>query len=144
MDTYTIDTELEHYYSERMTMSSKEACRRFYLRAVAHCSGQELEKYLGRVRKHAAVYCKLNHVLRSPVMHVETPLFLSGLVLVIASIVMLFSGELGVLVALGASAGMVGMLECFRKLIDYRQKYAVREAVFRELSEILISEMTTR
>ena len=142
MDTYTIDTELEHYYGDRMRMSSKEAGRRFYLRAVAHCNGQELEKYLIRVRAHAAVYSKLNHLLRSPVIHVETPLFLSGLVLLIASVVMVFSGQFGALVALGASAGFVGMLECARKLAGYWQQYAVREAVFRELSEILLRETT--
>lgn len=137
MDTYTIDTELEHYYDDRMTMSSKEACRRFYLRAVSRCNGVELQRYLALVRAHAAAYSTLNHVLRSPVMHMETPLFLSGLVLLVASFVMVFSGEVGTAVALGASAGLVGMLQCVKKLAGYWQEYSVREAVFRELSEIL-------
>jgi hypothetical protein len=143
MDTYTIDIELEHYYGDRMAMSSKEACRRFYLRAVARFNGQELERYLEGVRSHAAVYTKINHMLRSPVTHVETPLFLTGLVLWVASIVMVMSGELSALVAFGASAGLVGMLQCLRKLADYWQTYAVREAVFREFSEVLLRETTT-
>lgn len=137
MDTYTIDVELEHYYDDRMEMSSREAGRRFYLRAVARWNGTDLERYLDRVKAHAAAYSSLNHVLRSPVMHIETPLFLSGLVLLLASFTMLFSGELGTLVALGASAGMVGMLQCLKKLSQYWQEYSVREAVFRELTELL-------
>jgi len=140
MDTYTIDIELEHYYGERMAMSSKEACRRFYLRAVARCNGVELDKYLARVRSHAVAYSSLNHVLRLPVMHIETPLFLSGLVLVIASLIMVVSGDLSPLVAGGASAGIVGMLQCLKKLSDYWQEYSVREAVFRELSELLVQD----
>jgi len=137
MDTYTIDTELEHYFGDRMAMSSKEACRRFYLRAVSRFNGAELEKYLARVRSHASAYSTLNHVLRSPVMHIETPLFLSGLILLVASFVMVFSGEVSTLLALGASAGLVGMLQCLKKLSQYWQEYSVREAVFRELFEML-------
>lgn len=140
MDTYTIDVELERYYADRMSMTCKEACRRFYLRAISRCNGIELEKYLSRVRHHATAYSSLNRMLRSPVMHMETPLFLSGLVLLVASVVMVFSGELSVLVALGLSAGLVGMLECLRKLNNYWQTYSVREAVFRELSEMLLEE----
>jgi hypothetical protein len=140
MDTYTIDTELERYYSDRMAMSCKDAGRRFYLRAISRCSGAELERYLALVKAHAAAYSHLNHLLRSPVIHIETPLFLSGLVLLVASVVMVSSGELSALVAGGASAGLVGMLQCLKKLSAYWQEYSVREAVFRELSEMLVQE----
>ena len=142
MDTYTIDTELEHYYGDRMATSSREACRRFYLRAIAHCSGAELEKYLDKVRAHAAVYSSLSHTLRSPLLHVEMPLFLSSLVLFCASFIMALSGDLGVLVAVGTSAALVCMLGCARKLADNWEKHAVREAVFRELAEMIVRETT--
>lgn len=144
MDTYTIDVELEHYYGDRMAMSCQEASRRFYLRAVSRCSPSELEKYLRCVRSHAAAYSSLNHMLRLPMVHIEMPLFLSGLVLVIASLVMVHLGQVSFLVALGASAGLVGMLECLHKLVAYWQTYSVREAVFRELSELILQEMTVK
>ena len=137
MDTYTIDIELEHYYGDRMSTSTKEACRRFYIRAISRCNGQELEKYLGKVRAHASAYSSLNRMLRSPFTHMETPLFLSSLVLFISSGVMMYSGEMTGVVAGGTSAGLVGMLHCARKLADYWQKHAVRQAVFSELAEIL-------
>lgn len=137
MDTYTIDIELEHYYGDRMSTSTKEACRRFYIRAISRCNGQELDKYLGKVRAHASAYSSLNRMLRSPFTHMETPLFLSSLVLFISSGVMIYSGEMTWLVAGGTSAGLVGMLHCARKLADYWQKHAVRQAVFHELAEIL-------
>lgn len=140
MDTYTIDIELEHYYGDRMSTSTKEACRRFYIRAISRCSSNELDKYLGKVRAHAAAYSSLNRMLRSPFAHMETPLFLSSLVLFVSSIVMMCSGELTLLVAGGTSAGLVGMLSCARKLADHWLKHAVRQAVFHELAEILHRE----
>lgn len=140
MDTYTIDIELEHYYGDRMATSSREACRRLYLRAVSRFNGPELDKYLGNLRSHAAAYASLSHMFQSPFGHVETPLLLSSLVLFIASIVMVVNGEASFLVAGGLSAGAVGMIECARKLADHWQRHAVREAVFRELEENLLKE----
>jgi hypothetical protein len=140
MDTYTIDVELEHYYGDRMATSNREACRRLYLRAVSKFSGADLEKYLARVKAHARVYASLSHALRSPLPHVETPLFLSSFVLFIGSIVMIAKGETSIFVAGGFSASIVGMVNCARKLSEYWQSYAVREAVFRELVEELVRE----
>lgn len=137
MDTYTIDIELEHYYGERLAMNSMEACKRFYFRAAARFQGAELETYLQRVRAHAKVYASLHRMLQSPFRHMESPLFLSSLVLVVAGIVMIATGEFSLLVAGGTSAGLVGMAECARKLIAYWLRYGVREAVFRELAENL-------
>lgn len=130
MDTYTIDLELEHYYGDRMATGSKEASRRFYIRAVARCSDTELERYLRMVKAHASVYSSVHHMFRSPFKHMELPLLLSSVVLFIASTVMVYNGETSALVAGGISAGMVGALQCVRKLIAYWQKHAVREAVF--------------
>lgn len=140
MDTYTIDIELEHYYGDRLATSSREACRRLYLRAVGRCSGAELDRYLGRIRSHATVYASLSAMLQSPFRHVETPLFLSSLVLFVAGAAMMMTGEMSLIVAGGTSAGLVGMLECARKLAGYWQRHAVREAVFRELAELLLRE----
>jgi hypothetical protein len=137
MDTYTIDIELEHYYGDRLAMNGSEACRRFYLRATARFHGAELEKYLQRVRSHARVYASLSQMLQSPFRHMETPLFLSSLVLCVAGGVMIATGEFSTLVAGGTSAGLVGMIECARKLVAFWQRHGVREAVFRELSESL-------
>ncbi|HJV64375.1 MAG TPA: hypothetical protein VJ550_01435 [Geomonas sp.] len=140
MDTYTIDIEIEHYYGDRMATSSREACRRLYLRAVSRFNGAELEKYLHRIQSHAAAYASLNKMLQSPFRHVETPLFLSSLVLFIASLVMAISGDTTPIIAAGMSAAAVGMLNCSRRLFGYRKEYAVREAVFRELVENLNEE----
>lgn len=140
MDTYTIDVELEHYYGDRMATGSREACRRFYLRAVSRCTSAELEKYLGRVKSHAAAYSSLNRMLRSPFTHMETPLFLSSLVLFVTSILMIVTGHTSLPVAGGTSAGLVGMLHCARKLARYWQQHAVREAVFHEFAEMLERE----
>lgn len=142
MDTYTIDVELEHYYGDRMATTSREACRRFYLRAVSRCRPAELEKYLGRVKSHAAAYSSLSQMLRSPFAHIETPLFLSSLALFISSLVMLVSGNATMLVAGGTSAGLVGMLHCARKLAHHWQMHAVREAVFHEFAQILEQEQS--
>lgn len=140
MDTYTIDVELEHYYGDRMATSSKEACRRFYVRAVSRCNGAELERYLRVVKAHASVYSSVHHMFRSPFKHMEMPLFLSSLVLFVSSLVMVFSGETSALIAGGSSAGLLGMMQCARQLIAYWQKHAVREAVFHEFAEFLQQE----
>ncbi|HJV36111.1 GSU0071 family protein [Geomonas sp.] len=142
MDTYTIDIEIEHYYGDRMATSSREACRRLYLRAISRFNGAELEKYLHRVQNHAAVYASLNRMLQSPFRHVETPLFLSSLVLFVASVVMASNGDTTPMIAGGMSAAAVGMINCSRRLFGYRKEYAVREAVFRELAEQLNEEST--
>jgi hypothetical protein len=137
MDTYTIDIEIEHYYGDRMASSNREAVRRLYVRAVSQFRSPELEKYLGCLEKHARVYASLSHMMQSPLRHIEAPLFLSSLVLFIASIVMVANGETTTLVAGGMSAGFVGMFNCARRLAWYWQQHAVREAVFRELAEKL-------
>jgi hypothetical protein len=137
MDTYTIDIELEHYYGNLMSTSSKEACRRLYLRAISRFNGPELDKYVNGVRAHAVAYASLSRMLRSPFPHLEMPLFLSSLVLFLASIVMVVSGEMTPVMAGGTSAGLVGMLQCARKLANNWWKESVREAVFRELTENL-------
>jgi hypothetical protein len=137
MDTYTIDIEIEHYYGDRMATTNREAVKRLYVRAVSKFQSPELEKYLTAIEKHAHVYASLSHMLQSPLRHVETPLFLSSLVLVIASIVTVANGEASALVAGGMSAGFVGMFNCARRLSSYWQQYSVREAVFRELAEKL-------
>ncbi|MBJ6727236.1 GSU0071 family protein [Geomesophilobacter sediminis] len=137
MDTMIIDIELEHYYRDRLATSSREACRRFYIRAVSRFNGAELETYLARVRSHAVAYASLSHVLRSPFRHMETPLFLSSLVLLLAGIITVVSGETSLIVACGTSAGIVGMFECARKLAKYWERHSVREAVFLELQETL-------
>ena len=46
MDALTINIELEHYAGDRLTTNNREALRRLYLRAVAHCSGAALAEYL--------------------------------------------------------------------------------------------------
>lgn len=144
MDTYTIDIELEHYYGDRMSTSSKEACRRFYLRAISRCNGAELERYLRAVRAHASVYSSVHRMFRSPFKHMELPLFLSSLVLFISSVLAIFYGETTALVAAATSAGLVGMMQCTLKLIRYWQRHAVREAVFHELAELLQQEAAGR
>ena len=137
MDTFTIDIELEHYYGDRLSMSNREACRRFYIRAAARFHGPELEKYLKRVHAQARVYASLNRMLQSPFRHMETPLFLSSLVLVVAGIVMIATGDFSLLVAGSTSAGIVGMANCSRKLAAFWLRYGVKEAVFLELAENL-------
>jgi hypothetical protein len=137
MDTYTIDIEIEHYYGDRMATTNREAVKRLYVRAVSKFQSPELEKYLTAIEKHAHCYASLSHMLQSPLRHVETPLFLSSLVLVIASIITLANGEASAIVAGGMSAGFVGMFNCARRLSWYWQQYSVREAVFRELAEKL-------
>jgi len=140
MDTYTIDVELEHYYGDRMATGSREACRRFYVRAVSRCNGAELERYLRMVKAHASVYSSVHHMFRSPFKHVELPLLLTSLVLFIASMVMVFTGETSALIAGGTSAGLIGMLQCARQLIKNWQQHSVREAVFSEFAEFLRQE----
>ncbi len=135
MDTYTIDIELEHYYGERVAMNSRDACRRLYIRATARFHGPELDKYLDRVRSHAKAYASLCRMLRSPFRHMEAPLFLSSLILFAAGIAALIFGDFSIPVAGGTSAALVGMVECARKLFAIRRRYALREAVFRELAE---------
>jgi len=142
MDTYTIDIELEHYYGDRMATSNREAVRRLYLRAISRFNGPDLDKYLSGIRAHAGAYASMSHMFRSPFGHVEMPLFLSSLTLFIASLVMVVSGETTMLVAGGMSAGMICMLNCLRKLSDHWRRYAVREAVFRELEESLHKEVS--
>lgn len=137
MDTYTIDIEIEHYYGDRMASCNREAVRRLYVRAVSRFRSPELEKYLERIESHATAYASLSRMLRSPFRHIETPLFLSSLVLFIASMVMIINGETTGIVAGGMSAGFVGMFNCARKLSRYWREHAVREAVFRELAESL-------
>ena len=141
MDTYTIDIELEHYYGDRMATSSREACRRLYLRAVSRFNGPDLDKYLAGLRAHAGAYASMNRMFQSPFGHVEMPLLLSSLVLFIASVIMVASGERTLLVAGGMSAGVVGTINCARKLADHWQRNAVREAVFRELEESLLKDV---
>jgi hypothetical protein len=142
MDTYTIDTELEHYYGDRMGAAGREACRRLYLRAISKFNGPDLDLYLNRIKAHARAYASLSHALRSPLPHVEMPLFLSSLVLFIASIVMIARGETSICVAGGLSASIVGMINCARRLSGHWQMHAVREAVFRELEEALLQEQS--
>lgn len=140
MDTYTIDIELEHYYGDRMAAGSREAVRRFYLRAVSRFGTTDLERYFAKVRAHAEAYSSLSHMFRSPFTHAETPLMLSSLVLLVSSVVMVASGETSVLVAGGTSAGLIGVMQCARKLLHYWQENAVREAVFQEFAELLMEE----
>lgn len=140
MDTYTIDVELERYYGDRMSTSSREACRRFYLRAVSRCNGTELERYLRLVKAHASVYSSVHHMFRSPFKHVELPLLLTSLVLFVSSLVMVFYGETSALIAGGISAGLIGVLQCVRQLIRNWEQHSVREAVFSEFAEFLRQE----
>ena len=137
MDTYMIDAELEHYFGERLSSSSREAVHRLYLRASARFHGAELEEYLRRLRSHARAYARLGRMLQSPFRHMETALLLSSFVLSVAGIVAIFTEEFSVLVACGTAAGLVGMLECSRKLADHWRHYGVMEAVYRELDERL-------
>ncbi|WP_298436524.1 GSU0071 family protein [Geobacter sp.] len=138
MDTIIIDTELEHYYRERLTSSSRHALRRLQVRACARFHGPELEEYLRRLRSHARAYARVGRVLQSPFRHMETALFLSSLSLFVAGFVMVGCGELSVPVACGTAAGLVGMVECARKLAGHWQQYGVMEAVYRELAESLM------
>jgi hypothetical protein len=140
MDTLLINAELEHYCDERLAMNNRTASRRLHLRAIARFRGPELERYLQRVRAHAGAYASVCRMLKSPLRHMETALFLSSLVLVIAGIVMISAGELSALVACGTSAGLVGMVECARKLADHWRRYGVMEAVYRELAESLVEQ----
>lgn len=137
MDTYLIDAELEHYLGERLSSSSMQALRRLHVRACARFNGAELEEYRRRLRAHARAYARLGRMLQSPFRHMETALFLSSLILFVAGIVMILNGELSVLVACGTAAGLVGMVECARKLADHWRRYGVMEAVYRELEENL-------
>ena len=140
MDTATIDNELEHYVGDRLATNNREACRRLYLRAVAHCNGQVLTDYLDNIRVHAAVYASLSHMLQLPSCHIESPLFLSSLTLFVAGIVMMVSGEFSLLVAGGTSAAIVGMIRCGHRYIKLWVENCVREAVFLELAEALRKE----
>jgi hypothetical protein len=137
MDTYLIDAELEHYLGERLSSSSMQALRRLHVRACARFHGAELEEYRRRLRAHARAYARLGRMLQSPFRHLETALFLSSLILFVAGIVMIFNRELSVLVACGTAAGLVGMVECARKLAGHWHRYGVMEAVYRELEENL-------
>lgn len=137
MDTYMIDAELEHYLGERLSSTSRDALRRLQIRSCARFHGAELEEYRRRLRAHARAYARLGRMLQSPFRHMETALFLSSLILFVAGIVMVFTGELSILVACGTAAGLVGMLDCARKLADHWQRYGVMEAVYRELEKKL-------
>jgi hypothetical protein len=134
MDTLTIDTELERYVGERLATNNREAYRRLYFRAVARCNGPLLADYLESLRAHAAVYASFSH------MHIETPLFLSSLILFVAGIVMMASGDFSLLVAGGTSAAIVGMIRCGQRYFKLWLEHCVREAVFLELAETLREE----
>ena len=140
MDTLTISIELEHYVGDRLTTNNREAFRRLYLRAVAHCSGAALADYLEQLGHRALLYAAISHILKSPFRHIETPLFLSSLTLFVAGIIMIVSGFFSVVVAGGTSVGIVGMLHCGRRVIKLWLQYGVEEAVFRELAEKLLTE----
>jgi hypothetical protein len=140
MDTSTIDYELEHYVEERLATNNREAYRRLYFRAVAHCSGPLLADYLESLRAHAAVYASISHMLRLPFCHIESPLFLSSVTLFVAGIVMIACGEFSLLVAGGTSAAVVGMIRCGQRYFKLWLKHCVREAVFLELAETLRQE----
>ena len=140
MDTITIDNELEHYVGDRLKTNGREACRRLYIRAVAHCSGPALSEHLNNIRVHAAVYAFISHKLQLPSCHIESPLFLSSLNLLVAGIVMMVAGQFSALVALGTSAGIVGLIHCGRRLIELWLEHCVREAVFLELAATLRKE----
>ena len=142
MDTNRIDTELEHYCDERLAMSIRETSRRFYVRAATRFHGAELEKYLQRVKSHAMAYASLSRTLQSPFCHMETPLLLSSLVLCVTGVVMIASGEVSMIVAGGTAAGIVGIMDCARKLVVFWYRHGVREAVFRELAESLMEELS--
>jgi len=140
MDTLTINNELEHYVGDRLTTSNSEAIRRLYLRSVARCSGPVLSDYLEQLGHYAAAYAAISHMLKSPLRHIETPLFLSSLTLFVAGIVMMVSGEFSAVVAGGTSAGIMGMNHCGRRFIKLRLQYGIEEAVYRELAETLLDE----
>jgi hypothetical protein len=140
MDTLTIDNELEHYVGDRLTTNSREAGRRLYLRAVAHCAGPALVEYLDNIRVHATVYAFISHKLKLPSCHIESPLFLSSLNLLVAGIVMMAFGQFSVLIAASTSAGIVGLIHCGRRLLELWLENCVREAVFLELVEALREE----
>jgi hypothetical protein len=140
MDTLTIDTELERYVGERLATNNHEAYRRLYFRAVARCNGPLLADYLESLRTHAAVYASFSHMLRLPTCHIEFPLFLSSLILFVAGIVMMASGEFSLLVAGGTSAAIVGMIRCGQRYFKIWLEHCVREAVFLELAETLREE----
>lgn len=135
MDTILIDAELEHYYRERLAMSGKVAWQRFLFRASTAFQGAELELYLERVRAHARAYASYCATFKSPFRHCESALFLSSLLMFGAGIVMILTGDLSVFVAGGTAAGVVGMVECARKLADYWRQYGSMETVFREFAE---------
>lgn len=137
MDTYIIDAELEHYFGERLSSSNREALRRLYIRATSRFSGEELEEYKRRLRAHARAYAKLGRMLQSPFRHMETALFMSSLTLFVAGVVMFVSGSFPAMVACSTAAGLVGMIECYRKLAEHWWRYGVMEAVYRELAESL-------
>ncbi|BBA71211.1 GSU0071 family protein [Geobacter sulfurreducens] len=137
MDTYMIDAELEHYLGERLSSSSRQALCRLHVRACARFHGAELEEYRRRLRAHARAYARLGRMLQSPFRHMETALFLSSFTLFVAGIVMVVNGDLSALVACGTAAGLVGMIECARKLAGHWHRYGVMEAVYRELDEQL-------
>ncbi|HML79367.1 GSU0071 family protein [Geobacter sulfurreducens] len=137
MDTYMIDAELEHYLGERLSSSSRQALRRLHVRACARFHGAELEEYRRRLRAHARAYARLGRMLQSPFRHMETALFLSSFTLFVAGIVMVVNGDLSVLVACGTAAGLVGMIECARRLAGHWHRYGIMEAVYRELEEQL-------
>jgi len=140
MDTLTIDTELERYVGERLATNNREAYRRLYFRAVARCNGPLLADYLESIRAHASAYASFSHMLRLPTCHIETPLFFSSLILFVAGIVMMASGEFSLLVAGGTSAAIVGMIRCGQRYFKLWLEHCVREAVFLELAETLREE----
>lgn len=140
MDTLTIDYELEHYVEERLATNNREAFQRLYFRAVARCNGPLLTDYLEDLRAHAAVYASFSHFLRLPLCHIESPLFLSSVVLFVAGIIMIAAGEFSFMVAGGTSAAIVGMIRCGQRYCKTWLEHCVREAVFLELAEALQEE----
>ena len=142
MDTLTINIELERYAGDRLTTSNSEAFRRLYLRSVARCGGPALADYLEQLGHYAMAYAAISHLLKSPLRHIESPLFLSSLTLFAAGVVMMVSGEFSIVVAGGTSAGIVGMIHCGRRFIQLWLQYGVEEAVFLELAETLLNETT--
>lgn len=140
MDTLTINNELERYAGDRLATNNREALRRLYLRSVARCGGLALAEYLKQLGHYAKAYAAISRLLKSPLRHVESPLFLSSLTLFVAGVITMVSGEFSVVVAGGASAGIVGMIHCGRRFFELWLQYAIEEAVFRELAETLLNE----
>lgn len=140
MDTVSIDSELEWYVGQRLATNNREAFRRLYIRAVSRFNGPALAEYLDSLKEHAAAYASFSHMLRLPTCHIEFPLFLSSLILLVAGIVMMAAGKFSLLVAGGTSAAIVGMIRCGHRYFNLWLEHCVREAIFLELAEALREE----